>query len=346
MQQSHHDFHPGASAPEPNSVPGADFTPSSAARAPAPEASPRTAANGSAPADPSILIAQLQRRVRRAERLGLAAVALAVVGGVGACILGSPQAPAPPDPNVRKPLEDAAFKAVTCRRFTVTDDQERPRLEVLTELDGSVRLCLRDTSHHERFLVKAFEADETALHVRDANETDRVVIGTLPEGACGIDVLDKEKQTRIALLVNEEGECTIGQADQEGLERISHQVSKRGNLLSLWRDQQGGIRLAMVVDDPAGCFMDVNDEQQRTRVRTYARNGGEAGIMQSDQDEKIRVFLGSDSDGDAYFHFWDGMDRLRVVGGTTQEDAMLPVVDVINLKDEKPAWSGKPSGMR
>jgi len=293
-------------------------------------------------------LAQVQARLQRLERLGLAGLAFAITGVVGAFGAGRMTAPPPAVEQAAAPA-DATFANIICRSVTVTDAQDMPRVQLDTTHDGNARILMRDHERRERFVVEARQADLTSLDIRDASGKPRIVLASLPDKSCGVDLADKDGTSRVMLLIEDDGSCSIAQADAEGRERLAHEILPAGNPVTRWQDHEGVVRLAALVKDGVGCTFDTNDTAERVRVRSFARDTGECGLMILDGAEEPRIMLGSEADPSASMaYWWDAEGELRLVAGTVDTDLVAPVTDVKEMKDSpdesKAGWPKLPEG--
>jgi hypothetical protein len=130
----------------------------------------------------------LESRIRaleasnRRQRYSITALAAIIVGG--ALIAAT------------RPGGDATFDTVTCKKWTLVDEDGKVRIRAITSADGDAAMSWSDKNGKER-IVSGITADGNAATTwLDKDQKSRITAGTLADGDAFTHWMDKDGKPR------------------------------------------------------------------------------------------------------------------------------------------------------
>ncbi len=121
-------------------------------------------------------VAALQKSVQR-QRIAIFVLAGICTAGV---LVGA-----------TKPIEDATFDTITCKKWVVVDGDGKPRIVGETMADGDALLQFADKDGKTRITAGTMASGNARLELADKDEKTRIVAETLADGTVMLPIVDR-----------------------------------------------------------------------------------------------------------------------------------------------------------
>jgi hypothetical protein len=119
-----------------------------------------------------------------------------------------------------RPAGDATFDTITCKGWTVVDEDGKGRISASTLFNGTAAVAWLDKDG--RF---------------------RIFAGTNPDGSAGVKWIDKDVNVRIRATTNADGSAVVKWADKDGKARVGAGTLADGAAGVWWFDKDGKERI-------------------------------------------------------------------------------------------------------
>ena len=181
-----------------------------------------------------------------------------------------------------RPVGDATFDTITCKKWKVVDNDGKVRIEAVTN-DGAALLVLSDTGGKPR-----------------------ICANTNADGTAGMVWLDKNKKARIATAITSDGEAGTTWIDVDGNQRITAGTGNKGVASLKLRDTIGTLRIAASTNADSDAGMLLFDKHGKARLAATAGASGSAGAQLLNSEGRPRIQASMDADGTVVFPTNDG----------------------------------------